>query len=170
MNWAALIGQSRQTFSEFWAGRDARERAMLGMAALVAIFGLIYALLVDPALSGRARLSKDLPLLRLQVAQMQALANQAAALSSQPSSPLPPLSKQDIETALAQYGLKPQNVLPTGDSVKVLLANSSFTGIIAWLDQMQKSARISVVDADIVALPQPDMANASFTLRQPSHD
>ena len=51
MNLKALLGRSRLSFSEFWAARDARERAMLAAAALVVTFGLAYALLIDPALS-----------------------------------------------------------------------------------------------------------------------
>ncbi len=73
MNLKALLGRSRLSFSEFWAARDARERAMLAVAALVVTFGLAYALLIDPALSGRERLNKDLPELRRQVAQMQSI-------------------------------------------------------------------------------------------------
>jgi general secretion pathway protein M len=170
MNLAALFHQSRQTFSEFWAQRDARERTMLAMAVLVVAFGIVYALLIDPALSGRDRLNKDLPLLRQQVAQMQALSKQAAALSSKSAAALPPMSRDNIEAALARNGLKPQSVMLTGDFAKVQLAAASFAGTMDWLDDMQKTALLSVVDANIVALPQPDMVNATFTLRQPAHE
>ena len=47
MSLTSLLDQSRLSFSEFWAVRDARERAMLAAAALVVIFGLTYALLID---------------------------------------------------------------------------------------------------------------------------
>lgn len=170
MNLAALFQQSRQTFSEFWALRDARERTMLAMALLVVAFAIVYALLVDPALSGRDRLNKELPLLRQQVAQMQELSKQAAALSIKSAAALPPMSKDSIEAALARNGLKPQSVMLSGDFAKVQLATASFAGTMDWLDDMQKTALLSVVDANIVALPQPDMVNATFTLRQPAHE
>jgi hypothetical protein len=35
---------------------------------------------------------------------------------------------------------------------------------------MQKTALLSVVDADIVALNQPDLVDATFTLRQASNE
>ncbi len=54
----------------------------------------------------------------------------------------------------------------TGDFAKVQLASVSFAGTLNWLDDMQKTALLSVVDASIVALAQPDMVNATFTLRQ----
>ena len=170
MNLTGLLNQSRQSFSEFWAVRDARERAMLAVAALVVTVGLAYALLIDPALSGRDQLNKNLPVLRQQVAQMQALSKEAAALSGKSASPLIAMSKENIEAALARNGLKPQSVMLTGDFAKVQLSAVSFAGTLNWLDDMQKTALLSVVDANIVALAQPDMVNATFTLRLPSHE
>ena len=170
MNLTGLLNQSRQSFSEFWAVRDTRERAMLAVAALVVTFGLAYALLIDPALSGRDQLNKNLPVLRQQVAQMQALSKEAATLSGKSASPLIAMSKENIEAALARNGLKPQSVMLTGDFAKVQLSAVSFAGTLNWLDDMQKTALLSVVDANIVVLAQPDMVNATFTLRQPSHE
>ena len=170
MNLTGLLNQSRQSFSEFWAVRDARERAMLTVAALVVTFGLAYALLIDPALSGRDQLNKNLPVLRQQVAQMQALSKETAALSGKSASPLIAMSKENIEAALARNGLKPQSVMLTGDFAKVQLSAVSFAGTLNWLDDMQKTALLSVVDANIVVLAQPDMVNATFTLRQPGNE
>lgn len=170
MNLTGLLNQSRQSFSEFWAVRDARERAMLAVAALVVTVGLAYALLIDPALSGRDQLNKNLPVLRQQVAQMQALSKEAATLSGKSASPLIAMSKENIEAALARNGLKPQSVMLTGDFAKVQLSAVSFAGTLNWLDDMQKTALLSVVDANIVVLAQPDMVNATFTLRQPGND
>lgn len=170
MNLTGLLNQSRQSFSEFWAVRDARERAMLAVAVLVVTVGLAYALLIDPALSGRDQLNKNLPVLRQQVAQMQALSKEAAALSGKSASPLIAMSKENIEAALARNGLKPQSVMLTGDFAKVQLSAVSFAGTLNWLDDMQKTALLSVVDANIVVLAQPDMVNATFTLRQPGNE
>ena len=166
MNLTSLLNQSRQSLAEFWIARDARERAMLAAAAATAALGLFYALLIDPALTGRDQLNKNLPELRRQVAQLQELAKEAATFSGKSAPPAAAMSEEGIKTALARKGLKPQSVLLTGDFVKVQLAAVSFSGTLAWLDDMQKSARLSVVDANIVALAQPDTVNATFTLRQ----
>jgi general secretion pathway protein M len=170
MSLTSLLDQSRQSFSEFWAVRDARERAMLAVAALVVTFALAYALLINPALTGRDRLNKNLPELRQQVAQMHALSKEAVSFSGNSVTPLIAMSKQNIEAALARNGLKPQSVMLTGDFAKVQLAAVSFAGTLNWLDEMQKTELLSVADADIVALAQPDMVNATFTLRLPSHE
>jgi len=165
MNLVRLFEQSRVSFSEFWAARDARERAMLAAAALVVTIALVYLLLIAPALSGRVQLNKNLPILRQQVAQMQALSNEAATLSGKSAAPSVAMSKENLEAALARHGLKPQSVTLTGDFAKVQLASVSFAGTLNWLDEMQRTALLSVVDANIVALGQPDMINATVTLR-----
>jgi general secretion pathway protein M len=170
MNLTVFLDQSGQSFSEFWAARNARERAMLTVAAAVVMLGLAYALLIGPALAGRDQLNKNLPVLRQQVAHLQALAKEAAALSDKPVAQLIATSKENIDAALARNGLKPQNVMLNGDTVKIQLAAASFAGTLNWLDDMQKTALLSVVDANIVALTQPDMVNAIITLRKPSHE
>lgn len=162
-----ISDNTKQSLSAFWAARDQRERTMLAVAAAVVLLGLIYALLFDPALSGRERLNKNLPLLRQQVAQLQALAKEVASLTATSAAPVTAISKESIEAALARKGLKPQSVVLSGDVVKVQLAASSFSDTLNWLVEMQKTARLSVSEANIVALAQPDRIDATLTLRQP---
>jgi general secretion pathway protein M len=173
MSLTSLLEQSRQSFSEFWMMRNARERAMLAVAALFVTFSLAYVLLIAPALGGRDQLNKNLPALRQQVAWMQALSKEATALPAQSgltsnaSSPVPStISREVIDATLARNGLKAQNVMSTGDFVKIQLAAVPFSGILHSLDDMQKNSLLFVVDANIVALAQPDMVNATFTLHQ----
>jgi general secretion pathway protein M len=177
MSLASLLEQSRLSFSEFWMARNARERAMLAVAALVIAFSLAYVLLIAPALAGREQLNKNLPKLRQQVAWMQALSKEATTLSgkatlSASGSPTAPLaiSKEAIDATLARNGLKAQNVMLTGDFVKIQFASVSFSGTLHSLDDMQKNTLLFVVDANIVALAQPDMINATFTLHQQRND
>ncbi len=170
MNLTGMLDQSRQSISELLEARDARERTMLAVAALVGTLGLAYILLIDPALTGRDQLNKDLPVQRQQVAQMQQLSKETAELSGKSAAPLITMSKVDIETDLARNGLKAQSVILTGDYAKVQLAAVSFGSTLNWLDELQKSARISVIEANIVALAQPDTVNATFTLHQPRNE
>lgn len=170
MSLNSLLNQSRQSFAEFWAARNARERMMLAAAATVATLGLIYAAMIDPALAGRERLRNDLPVLRQQVAQLQALSKEVSALSEKPAPSTTAMTRESIEAALARNGLKPQSVILTGDHAKVQLAAVSFAATLAWLDDIQKSAPLSVVEANIVALAQTDTVDATLTLRQPGNE
>jgi general secretion pathway protein M len=170
MNLADLISRYRQAFSEFWEARNVRERTLLALAAMVVAFGLVYSVLFDPALAGREQLNKNLPVLRQQVAQMRAMAKQASLLSATPAVPAAAMSREGIEAALARSGLKAQDVLLNGDFAKVQLNSASFASMLFWLDDLQKTAMLSVTDADIVALPQPDNVNATITLRRAGAD
>ena len=166
MNPSGLHSQIRQSFKAFWAARDARERAMLSAAAGVVLLGLYYALLIDPALAGREQLNRNLPVLRQQAAQLQALSGEAAALSGKTPAPPVAMSKENIEAALARKGLKAQSVTLTGGFAKVQFAAVSYSGTLEWLEDMQRTAMLSVTDANIVALATPDMVDATISLLQ----
>ena len=170
MNLTGLLAQSRVSIAEFLAERNVREIRALAVAAFAGISGLVYLLFIEPALTGREQLSQDLPVLRGQVAQMQLLAKETAELAAKPAATLIAMSKESIEADLARNGLKAQSVMLTGDYAKVHLAAVSFGSTLNWLDEWQKSARVSVVDANIVALPQADTVNAIFTLQQPKNE
>jgi len=160
------VNQFKLALAGFWAMRNARERSMLGAAVAIVALGLVYALLIDPALSGRVQANKNLPLLRQQVATMQALSQEAAALSGKAAVRVPPMTKQNVEAGLQRKGLSAQNVVLTGEFAKVQMASTSFGGLIDWLDDAQKTARLSVVEASITALPAVGMVDANITLRQ----
>lgn len=170
MNLSGLFSQSGQSLAKFWAARDARARALISAVAVAVALGLYYALLISPALTGRAQLNKNLPELRQQVAQLRALAQDVAVFSGQSAPPSAAISEESIRAALAHKGLKPQSVALGGGLVKVQFTDASFAATLEWLGDMQKTARLSVVEANIVALAQPDRINAALTLRQQGNE
>ncbi|HJU71093.1 MAG TPA: type II secretion system protein GspM [Paucimonas sp.] len=159
-----------EPLSAFWIERNARERNALALAALAILLALVYLLLIAPALAGRAQLEKSLPALRQQAAELQALSKQAVALDNNAAPPAATVTKESIEASLARKGLKPQSVVLTGELVKVQLATASFAGIVAWLDEMQKTARLSLAEGNIETLAAIDTVNATLTLRQQKSD
>lgn len=167
MNMTGKLSGVMQPLSAFWSARNARERMFLAVAMIVIGFGLAYVLLIDPALSGRAQLSKNLPVLRQQVAELQAMAKEAGGLSAKGAAPVAPISRESLEAGLMRKGMKPQNIALTGDDVvRVQLASVPFAGVVDWLDEMQRTASLSAVEANVVALPEPGQVNATLTLRQ----
>jgi general secretion pathway protein M len=166
MNLANRLNGLTEPISAFWSARNARERRLLSVAMIVMALGLIYLLLIDPALTGREQLNKNLPALRQQVAQLQAMSKEATGLSGKTASSVAPLTKESLEAALTRKGLKAQNVALTGDVARVQLASVSFAGLLDWLDDMQKTALLSVVEANVIALPEPGTVDATLTLRQ----
>jgi general secretion pathway protein M len=156
----------KQSLAGFWNERNQRERRMLSLAAAVVVLGLIYALLIDPALSGRGDLEKRLPVLRQQAAEVQALAKQAAGAPATAAAPTPPaMTRESMETALSRKGLKTQNLSVTGELAKAQFNGVPFSALVEWLAEIQ-GARVTVLDANIQPQAQPDTVNATLTLRQ----
>ncbi|MEO6921691.1 MAG: type II secretion system protein GspM [Collimonas sp.] len=159
----------------YWAQRNQRERRLLSAAGVLILLAVIYLLLLDPALSGRSRLQKDLPALRQQAAELQSLTTKAVSLSGQMAErPASPLNKEAVESALKSKGLSAQSVTPNGDMAKVQLSSVAFAGLLDWLDDVQKNSQWQVVDANVTALggatPQPGIVNATVTLWQQKHE
>ena len=162
----ARTGAMKQRLTAFWNDRNRRERNMLLAAAAVIVFGLLYVLLIDPALSGRSSLEKKLPGLRQQAAEVQALAKEASGLGGKTAAPPPAMTRESIETSLSRKGLKAQSVTVSGELAKVQLNGVPFSATTEWLAEVQKTARLSVVEAMVEAQQQPDSVNANLTLRQ----
>lgn len=150
----------------FWQERDARERKILSIVGALAVLTLVYLVLLNPPLVGRAQLDKTLPQLRLQAAELQSLAATAAQLAQQPPAPLVPVTREGIDAAMVRNNLKAQSVLLTGDMLKVQFTNASFAALVNWLDEQQRSSRLLVTDAAIDVQPAQDMVNATLTLRR----
>lgn len=160
-----LAGWS-QRFDAFWSARNARERKLLGIGSLVVIGGLFYGLLLDPAVSGRAELQKQLPALREQAAETQALAREVGALKEKTLPEAPMLTRENVESALASKGLKAQSLAVTGEQVRAQFENASFSAILDWLQDMHRGMNASVVEASAQSQPAVDMVNATLLLRQ----
>lgn len=167
------------TWTSFWEARNARERSVLTIAGGLLLLLLVWLWLIDPALQGRAQLKKTLPALHAQLAQLQALTKEAAALpaassaassaansAGTPSEGTPSLSRSLLESSLARKGIKAQTLEINGELVQMKLSGVSFATLIAWLGEMQAAAQLAVNDATVVALTQSDKVDASLSLRQ----
>lgn len=172
------------TWTTFWEARNARERSVLTIAGGLLLLLLVWLWLIDPALQGRAQLKKTLPALHAQLAQLQALTKQSAALpaasseansaansagttsASTTSASTPSLSRSLLESSLARKGMKAQTLEINGELVQMKFSGVSFAALIAWLGEMQAAAQLAVNDATVVALTQSDKVDASLSLRQ----
>jgi general secretion pathway protein M len=155
----------RETLSTFWQERKPRERLMLQAGAAALVLALFYGLLIGPMLDSRKQLEKNLPPLRQQAADLREMSRQAADLL-QGAAVAPAISKESVEAALTQKGLKPQSVVLSGELVRVQLTSVSFFALMEWLDEMQKKSRLAVLEANIAAQPAVDVVNATLTLKQ----
>lgn len=150
----------------FWQVRTEQERKLLGIGALVVGAALFYSLLVDPALSGREQLHKELPQLHQQAAEMQAMAREAQALKGQNTIAPTPMTRENLSAGLTARGLTPQSVNVTGEYAKLAFTGAQYAGVVTWLDAIRTESRINVVDASFSAQSEAGVVNATLTLRQ----
>ncbi|MDB5798664.1 MAG: type secretion system protein [Paucimonas sp.] len=163
----ARLGGLTAPVRDFWSAREPRERKLLAWGLAALLLAALYLLLIDPALTGRAQLRKDLPALRQQVTQMQSMARElekapAAADAAQAA----PATRESLEASLAPAGLKAQSITVTGEIIRIQMNGVSFAALVGWLEQAAKNSGITVVESSIVAQTQPDTVNATLTLRQ----
>jgi general secretion pathway protein M len=170
---ANTITRASDAWTAFWKARNRRERSMLIAAMAVCVLGAVYALLIDPAVSGAASLHKSLPLLRQQATQMRQLAAQLEQQSEQrpdhfaQDAPPPPLSltREAIDASLKHAGLTATGIDATEGSARLQFASVSLVGLIAWLEHAQ-GQDLPVAEADIETLPNSENAKAIVTLTQ----
>jgi general secretion pathway protein M len=156
------------SLSDFWQARNPRERLILTLALAILVLALVYLVLIEPALNAREQSSRQVPQLRQQVAQMQSLAKEAASLPAEPAAAQapPPLSQESVTKSLTSHGLKPQNLNVSADTVRLQLSDASFSSLMSWLGTARSTTMLQVAEANIVAQSQPDIVNATITLRQ----
>lgn len=157
----------KQTFDNFWGVRTAQEKLLLRSLGGLLAFALVYLVAIDPPLSNGPKLAKSLPVLRQQVIQMQDLVREAKGLNERAAAGNTPLTKEMVEASLAQAGLSAKSIGQVGDQVKLQLNEAPFANIVTWLDGLQKSAHVSVIESNLVAQSEPGIVIGSFGLYQP---
>lgn len=150
----------------FWAARTQQEQKFLAVGGVVVGVLLFYAILVGPALDGRAALQKSLPKLRQDAAEVQALAGQAARVKQQSVLQVPPMTRDGLSASLAARGLNPASLSLTGEYAKLQLNGAQFAGLVSWLDALRRENRIAVQEASITAKDEAGLVDASITLHQ----
>jgi general secretion pathway protein M len=166
MSAASKVSKLRESLSLAWMARTEQERKFLGAGAAVALLALVYLLCIDPALSGSAQLRKDLPRLRQEAAQLQALALEAGELARQPVLQPTPMSRETLSAGLVARGLSANSLTITGEYAKLQFSGVAFANLLVWLDSQRREHRIAVQDATFSAQSPAGNVDASLTLRQ----
>ena len=162
------LNMIKERLGVWWLARTEQERRYLGVGAAVVVLALLYSLFVAPALNGRAKLEKELPQLRQQAAQLQAMAQEAAELAKQVPPQVASMSRESLTASLAARSLTAQNVAMTGDYAKLQLNGVSFANLITWLDAQRRENRIGVQEATFTPQTPTGQVDATLTLRQDS--
>lgn len=161
-----MLGALKEQFEHFWMARVQRERNMLIICALFILAAIIYGFFVSPALSGRAQLRKDLPVLNQQLAQINDLSQQQSKLNGSLSELVTPVARDQLDESLTRRGIKAQTISVTDDVIRVQIPSAAYANLMEWLVEMQKASRLTVEEAKLVALLENGQVSATLTLKQ----
>jgi type II secretory pathway component PulM len=145
----------------FWPERSRRERTVLATAGALVLAAALYALLWEPGLEARKRLSATLPRLRAQVEDMRLqkkeveLLRKAPAASSQ-GADLRALLRASVERSALQKSVE-RIEWRTNDRVLVAAAAVDFDQWLDWVGALQRELGVRLDSCEISALAQPGL-------------
>jgi general secretion pathway protein M len=163
---AAAFGAVGTALSEFWEGREAREKRLLTIGGAIVALVIVYSVGWAPAYEGRQKLRETLPQQRAQLAQMQAEAREAREFSGAAAGAAPSGDelRQAMSDSLTAHGLPNAQVSAIGDSMQVRAKNISFGDWIGWVDDMRKQNKVQVSEANVTALEKDGQVDLDATL------
>lgn len=128
-----------------WAGLGARERRLIGVAALVVALALLWLLALAPALSTLRSAPAQRQALQAETERMQMLWSEAEAVKA-----LPRLGHDEARRALeaatrARLGRSGQLSI-TGDRAQLVLHDAPAQSLADWLVDARANARAAVLE------------------------
>jgi general secretion pathway protein M len=162
-----VYNQVREQFTLAWQGRTEQERRFLTIGGGIAAAVILWATLIDPAVTGRKTLARQLPEMRQQAAELQAMAVEASKLQAQPAVQAARISREGLATSLSARGIKPESIIVTGEFVKLDVKDVVFANLLAWLDEQRRASRLTVQDLNLTGQEaKPGVVDGKLTLRQ----
>jgi general secretion pathway protein M len=152
-------------FREWWTGLSRRERIASAMAATLVIAALLYLAGIEPAWRARARLAADLPRLRAEAAQVDALAIEAKKLRTRAlTADTPAQAKAALSRLLAEKNL-PSTTVQEGENQRLVVSmrRAEAAATIAWLKDASSELPLRISAARI-ARAAPGLVDADVTL------
>ena len=145
----------------FWAERSRRERAVLVGAGALVLLAALYALLWEPGLEARKRLSATLPRLRAQVEDMRLQKREVEALrktvgASSQASDLRALLRASVERSVLKSSVE-RIEWRSSDRVLVAAPSVDFDQWLDWVRALQRELGVRLDSCEISALAQPGL-------------
>lgn len=150
----------------WWQGLNQRERAMTAAGATLVAIALLYVAAIEPAWKARARLGAELPKLRAQAAEIDAMAQEAGRLKGSGTAVA---SASAARTALEQSAAR-------GNLGAVRIAvlderrlSASAKGVpagqwLAWLEESARESRLRISQVKMSRTPTRAVVDGEATL------
>ena len=153
-----------------WRGLARREQRVVAAAAVVLTLAVGYLLLFEPAFQGIRQASRDLPVLRSEVAQLDALSAEARRLGALPDGQRSPqATRQALEGSIDAAGLRGQlaELKLSGEIFDLRFKEVPFGAWLEWMDAALRETRLRVIDAAVQREAQPGKVSVRLSLELP---
>lgn len=156
-----------------WRALAPRERRLVVAGGAFALVAVLYLALFEPAWKGRQQLQQELPVLRGQLAQMNALAAEAGRLAGvQRSVDSPQALRAVLETSVRAAGLGTGLAAMNAGAelIDLRFSGVSHAAWLAWLDTTLRETQLRVADLSVSREPRPGIVSVRLVLEFPRRE
>jgi general secretion pathway protein M len=150
---------------QWWIGLSRRERIITLAGAALVTATVLYLAAIEPAWRTRARLDAELPRLRADVVQIDALAAEAKKLRTRTRSPESPAQTRAALSKLLAEKQLPASALREDDEQRLVLSvrRVDAAALLAWLKDASTELPLRITAARISRVG-PGLVDAEATL------
>ncbi len=146
---------------------------MLVTCVSVIALAIVYLVMFEPAWKGRRALAAELPQLRAQVAQIDAMAVEARRLAALPAgNDSPHVMRQAFESSIDAAGMRQyvSQIKLSGEVLDVRFKEVPFAVWVDWIDAALRETRLRVVDAAVQREAQLGKVSVRLSLEAPRRE
>jgi general secretion pathway protein M len=152
---------------QWFLDQSPRDQMMLSVGAVVVAVYILFFLVLFPMQNDLSKTQKR-NLASLQ--EQQTVRDLAGQVLAQQQGGQPAAGSQNLTSMLndstRQFGLRMENVQPTGNSARVRLGASEFNSVLAWLHEMEIKQGLRITDLTLTADKNPGTVLVNLQLTQ----
>jgi type II secretory pathway component PulM len=154
-----------ERLSQWWQLRTKVERTALALACAIGVGAIAWFALWRPLVDDIERTTQLVASQRSLLAEARRQADDIANLTRNPSAPVARDARADLDAALARLSLKPTALdRLDNDRLRVTFDAIGFDALVTLADNLQREARLRVVDLAATARVEPGQVRAELTL------
>ena len=164
---ATLPSSRREAFAQWWQLRSRSERILLAAAAGIAALALAWLVVWQLLARDTDRLDRQIETDRAMLADARRRADEIAGLARSAPSVAPAEPRAALDAALTQQNLKSAaTTIERIDNERIRLTFDAigFDALTAFLDALQRNARLRAVELVATARVEPGQVRADVTL------
>ncbi|WP_137937203.1 type II secretion system protein GspM [Chitinivorax sp. B] len=143
----------------FWQQREPRERMILMVGGIVLVIALLIALVWDPILAERKRMSRMVPRMQQDLVELKSVVE---SVKGAPSKVSQQPVQTAVDTALRAAGMTDIQVTGNASQANVVIKQTTFEAMTTALGRLYSEQGIEVTTLQVDALQEPGQIKAQL--------